>query len=92
MKKGLLIPLFRLMLIAVIVFLVIFVLTGFSKVNETKKENEKLNNVVSEIKARNNEIKELSEAGSREIMERYAKDKLGFGERGERVYYDISGK
>ena len=84
-------PVINLLAFAVIVLLGIMILAGLAKSNGLKNENNELHRQVKEETARINETKDLLEAGEREIIERYARDKLGFGEKDQTVYYNITG-
>jgi len=71
--------------------LTIMVLAGFAKNNELKSENNDLKNTEKEGIARKTEMEDLLKADEMEIIERHARDKLGFGEKDQTVYYNIAG-
>jgi hypothetical protein len=61
-------------------------------INEKKNELLKLQN---DLNAKRNDIEEVNgllSAKDDEIVEKYAREKLGYGAVGEKVYIDISGK
>lgn len=76
----------------VIMVILITLMTGFVKLNQKKAEINELKSEIKVQKAANAEVKDLLEADDLELIERYARDKLGYGYPNERIYIDISGK
>ncbi|MBE6904078.1 MAG: septum formation initiator family protein [Ruminococcaceae bacterium] len=77
---------------SIVVVLLITTMAGFVKVNEKKKEIEQLDNQIKEQQYENAQINDMLEANDLELIERYAREKLGYGYPNEKVYIDIAGK
>lgn len=76
----------------VIIVILITLMTGFVNLNRKKSEIKELEKQIKSQKTANAEINDLLKADDLELIERYARDKLGYGYANEKVYIDISGK
>lgn len=64
---------------------------GLMQINEKKKENEIIANLYKDKKEDIAEINGILGANDKDIIKKYAEEKLGFGAPNEQVYIDISG-
>ncbi len=64
---------------------------GLMQINEKKKEIDIFAEQTKDKKEDIIEINGILGANDKEIIEKYAREKLGFGASNEQVYIDISG-
>lgn len=77
---------------AIIIVLAALVLIGYVKKNQLQKENNSLSQQISDTSVKVKETNDLLNAPSKELDEKYARDKLGYGSPNEKIYIDISGR
>ena len=67
------------------------IMAGFVSINQKKSEISKLSDEIKVQKNTNAEIDDTLKSDDKDLIEKYARDKLGYGSDGEQVYIDISG-
>ena len=89
-KKKKFLP--RVVILGMIAVIITMLMSGFMKVGSRRDEVNQLNKDILKIKNDIAQTEDILAANDDEFIEKFAREKLGFGYPNEEFYIDITGK